>query len=77
MNTETVTPEIAVDDVLICNNKEKLKGNDVAPPLELGKEYKALEVITCGCGKKHINVGLKSEYNWVSCHSCGEKLPKG
>ena len=94
MNEEQKTPENAEvpaitenacatvflqDDVLICNNKEPLKGNDIAPPVKVGEEYKANKIYTCPapCGQQHIDVGLKSNYNWVSCHGCGEKLPDG
>ena len=59
---------------LKCNNNKPLEGNTVAPPLVIGEEYTALNVITCGCGKEHIDVGLKSEYNYISCYDCGEKF---
>lgn len=76
METTETTPEIAKDNILICKKTEPLKGNTIAPPLTLDQEYPALQVITCGCGKKHIDVGLKSEYNFVSCHACNEILPQ-
>jgi hypothetical protein len=75
--TTPKTPEIAKDNVLTCINQERLPGNDVAPPLTEGEEYTAKEVYVCPCGQSHVDVGLKSNYNWVSCYKCSEKMPKG
>lgn len=60
-----------------CINDKPLPGNEVGPPLKYGVEYQVVENYKCGCGLDHYNVGLKSEYNWISCRECGEKLPKG
>lgn len=73
----TQTPEIKKDDKLICKNINYLPGNNVTPPLALEQEYEAKEVITCACGSKHVDVGLKSNYNYVSCFECKEHLPDG
>jgi hypothetical protein len=56
---------------------DPLEGNKVAPPLVMGKEYEIKEVITCGCGKEHYDVGLASEYDFITCHSCREDLKRG
>lgn len=74
--TEITSPKITEGDTLNCVNSKNLPGNMVAPPLEEGAEYPALKVIACSCGKQHIDVGLKSEYNWVSCYNCKEILPE-
>ena len=74
---KTRTPEIKKDDKLICKNNAKLPGNDVAPTLNLEEEYGAKDVITCTCGSKHVDVGLKSNYNFISCFECKEPLPDG
>lgn len=60
-----------------CINVLPLVGNEVAPPLELNKEYEKVETYTCRCGQEHYNVGLKSNYNWISCYKCGIPIPKG
>lgn len=66
-----------VGDTIICKNDKKLAGNEVAPPLELEKEYPLKEIYTCQCGQEHFNVGLESNYNWVTCYKCGTQIPKG
>jgi len=75
MENETI-PEISVGAALICKNDKPLKGNTIAPPVKLDETYEAKQVITCSCGKKHIDVGLVSEFNWVSCNDCKEVLPE-
>jgi len=72
---ETNQIEFGNADVLICKDIQPLKGNDVAPPLKLDEEYQVLNIFKCGCGKSHIDVGLKSEYNFVRCYDCEENLP--
>jgi hypothetical protein len=74
---ETTVREIAKGDTIICKNTNVLKGNRIAPALENEKEYKAKDVIICTCGTKHIDVGIASLYNYVSCYECKSHLPKG
>lgn len=62
---------------MICINNTPLEGNEVAPPLELGQEYKLQDVFPCSCGQEHWNVGLKSKYNCISCYRCKKPIPKG
>jgi hypothetical protein len=69
--------DFKVGETLICKNSKPLQGNDIAPPLEEEVEYTVREVITCVCGSKHFNVGLKSEYNFITCYECKEELPRG
>lgn len=64
-----------VGNQLTCINIEPLKGNDIAPPLENGKDYPLEEIHKCSCGKEHYNVGLKMTCAFVTCHSCKEELP--
>jgi hypothetical protein len=75
MNPTTI--EIKKDDALICRNNKPLTGNLVAPPLNENDSYTAKDVITCVCGSKHVDVGLVSDYNYVSCFECKEPLPDG
>ena len=66
------------DGILMpCINSKPLEGNDVAPPLEEGTHYTIVSTHVCSCGQEHYDVGLKSEYNWVTCYKCKTKLPKG
>lgn len=79
METQTTlqSPEIKKDDNLTCRNDSPLPSNNVAPPLKVGESYVAQDVITCSCGSKHVNVGLVSEYNYISCFECKAQLPDG
>ena len=54
-----------------------LKGNDVAPPLKLNEVYVVNDVITTAGDHDHIDVGLKSRYNYVRCHATTEEIPDG
>ncbi len=68
-----------------CINVKPLPGNDVAPPLVLGKEYEILkihtETITSKHGPVHVitaehyDVGLISKYNYVTSIESGATLP--
>lgn len=66
--------EIKENDQLTCVNTKALIGNDVGPPLK-EEDYKAKQVYECACGQKHIDVGLKSNYNYVRCYNCEAELP--
>lgn len=57
-----------------CINIEPLKGNDKAPDLVLGKIYSLRDIVVCGCGEKHYNVGLPMVLNYVECYKCREIL---
>lgn len=70
-------PEIKIGDAIVCKNTAPLSGNEVAPPLEMDKDYEANNVHVCECGQAHIDVGLKSVYNWVRCYKCDTHLPNG
>ena len=63
--------------LLKCTDNKPLKGNEIGPPLELHKEYTIVQEYICDCGLQHYDVGLKSQYNYISCRKGGEKLPKG
>lgn len=62
---------------IVCINKEPLKGNDIAPPLEVGKEYSIKGIAIDKAGNQHLDVGLKSMYNWVTSYETKEALPDG
>lgn len=67
--------EFNIGDNLKVVNIEPLSGNTIRPPLDVSKLYPILAIVKCGCGKQHLDVGLISEYNYISCHNCGEQLP--
>jgi hypothetical protein len=60
---------------MICINNKPFEGNDVAPPLEVGKDYPILNVIEDKKGNKHYDVGLKSKHNYITSFETGETLP--
>lgn len=64
-----------VGQLVDCMNTNPLKGNKIAPPLVLEKTYPVKQVFACQCGQEHLDLGLTSEINFVSCHKCGEHLP--
>lgn len=62
---------------LKCINIKPLSGNEVAPPLEEGKEYDLLSKIQDSKGNYHYDIGLKSEYTYVRSFETQENLPDG
>jgi len=65
-----------MSQTLKCLNNLPLLGNSVAPPLVVGQTYLEIRRHTChNCGQEHIDVGLKSSYNYISCYTCKEHLP--
>ena len=66
-----------IGDKVTAYNNEPLPDNDVAPDLELQKEYDVVNIHTCKCGQDHIDVGLVSHQNYIRCHKCEEHLPNG
>lgn len=69
--------ELKKGDKVKAINVAPLKGNDVAPPLKLNEVYPVNEIITTAGDHDHIDVGLKSSYNYVRCHATGEEIPDG
>ena len=72
-----ITDKTSQDTILICQNIERLPGNSIAPELTLNAEYPLIGKTVCSCGKEHYDVGLRSEYNYISCHDCKEQLRDG
>lgn len=66
-----------VNQKVKCINIDILKGNEIAPKLELGKEYTIETLVLDSKGNQHLDVGLVSDLNWVTSYETGEKLPKG
>lgn len=63
--------------VVKCINTKPLPGNSVAPPLKLDETYVILQVIHDKKNNPHLDVGLKSEYNYISSYETKEELPRG
>lgn len=66
-----------VGQVLICKNNDCLKGNDYAPDLKVGNRYQIAKIILDSKGNQHLDVGLKSNLNFVRSFETKEKLPEG
>lgn len=62
---------------MICINIDPLEGNEIAPPLELDKDYTVIQTYTCVCKQNHYDVGLKSKHNWIRCYKCKREIPQG
>ena len=60
---------------LICINNKPFSVNEIAPQLELDKEYPLKDVHVCKCGEKHFDAGLVNDVNYVECYKCRETLP--
>jgi hypothetical protein len=60
-----------------CINAEKLKGNDIGPPLELDVVYPVKGITLDKEGNQHLDVGLVSKYSFVSSYETSEQLPEG
>ena len=63
------------ENKILCINSKILPGNEIAPMLTEGCSYVAKHVIQCKCGETHINVGLESTLNYISCYKCRQELP--
>jgi hypothetical protein len=66
-----------VGGIVKCINTKPLPGNEVAPPLEMDKVYVVKDVVRDKNGNPHLDVGLKSNYNYVSSYETKEELPYG
>lgn len=64
------------DEILVINDKV-LPGNDRSPDISNGQTYKIKSVHICKCGELHIDIGLTSTLNFVTCYKCREELPRG
>jgi len=62
---------------VIAINVKRLKGNEVAPPLKLGESYAIKKIVLDSAGNQHLDVGLKSNCNYVRSYETKEDLPEG
>ena len=66
-----------VGQTVKCVNVDRLEGNDAKPPLELNASYPIKQITLDSKGNQHLDVGLKSEMNYVRSFETKEKLPDG
>jgi len=55
---------------------DKLPGKEYAPKLVLGDKKQVKAICTDSKGNQHLDVGLRTELNYVTSHETGEELPK-
>jgi hypothetical protein len=66
-----------VGGIVRCINTKPLPGNEVAPPLHLNEVYVIKNVVRDKKGNPHLDVGLESNYNYISSYETKEELPNG
>lgn len=69
-----------VGDQVICVNNELMEGNDYGPPkteLIVGKEYRVEMILEDSAGNQHLDVGIKSIYNYIRSWETKEQLLGG
>lgn len=69
--------DFKVGQTIVCINDKKFPDKEVGPPLKEGQEYIVKEIITTAKGHDHLDVGLKSEYNYISCQEVHVNIPRG
>lgn len=78
--------EIVVGTLVRCINAEPFPGNKVGPPLELDKQYPVKRIYyeevenppdQSDKSYPHYDVGLVSEYNYITSQDTGAELPDG
>lgn len=66
-----------IGDSVKCINTGLLKSNDIAPKLELEKEYKVKQITYDREKNQHLDVGLPSKVNFVRSIETWEELKDG
>ncbi len=66
-----------VEQVVKCTNAAVLSENTVGPALIEGHTYKIQNIIEDSKGHQHIDVGLKSELEFIRSYETKEFLPNG
>lgn len=62
---------------VVCRNNKLLGDNTVAPDLVQGQNYQVNDIVLDSQGNQHLDVGLKSQLNYVRSLETGENLPHG
>ncbi len=69
-----------VGDKVKCINNEILDGNDYGPPKDkiiVGNEYEIEMIVEDSQGNQHLDVGVKSMYNYIRSYETKEHLLGG
>lgn len=69
--------EFKIGDTVVCNNILPLHKKKIAPPLRSGSTYEVRKIFIDSKGNQHLDVGLASEYEYISSFETGEHLPDG
>lgn len=64
-----------VDDIVKVTNDAPLSGNFIAPPVVIGEEYPVKNIFLDKMGNQHLDLGLKSQHNWITSWETNEILP--
>lgn len=64
-------------DTVECIFDGLLEGNKKGPKIKKGKSYEVKEVFRDQDGHDHLDVGLVSELEYVSCHETKREIPRG
>jgi hypothetical protein len=67
--------EFKVGDQVEVVNDAYMPGNDEGPLIKNGNKYPVKGMFMCTCGELHIDIGLISHLNYVTCYKCREELP--
>jgi hypothetical protein len=69
-----------VGDVVQCINNNVLEGNEFGPSkilLRLAEHYTIKDIIEDSQGNQHLDIGLKSIYNYIRSWETKEELTRG
>ena len=53
-----------------------LPGKEYAPNLKIGEEREIKDIVLDSAGNQHLDLGLKSNLNWIRSHETDEVLPR-
>lgn len=66
-----------IGQIVTAVNIKPLPGNTIAPPLAQGLKYPIRDIVLDKDGNQHIDVGLYSEFNFITSYETKEELPNG
>jgi hypothetical protein len=66
-----------IGQTVTCKNAAPLPKKKIAPPVRVGASYVIKDIFVDSKGHQHIDIGLVSEYEYISSFETGEHLPNG
>ena len=66
-----------IGDQVTVINTNILEGNEVGPPLKMRDKHKVHDIIDDRAGNQHLDVGLKSKFNYIRSFETKEELRDG